>query len=334
MKYNTLIIIGITTVFSLFSCQENSNKKPQKDNTTSSTVIIPNFNGDSAFNFVKAQTDFGPRVTNSKASKECAAYLINKLKEYCDTVYVQPFKSRAFDGTILNGRNIIGVFNPEKTKRVFLSSHWDSRPFADYDPDSKNHNTPIDGANDGASGVGVLLEMARVMKNQRPNIGIDIVFFDAEDYGPNHDLQKQNKENYWGLGSQHWAANPHVFGYKAQYGILLDMVGDKNARFYKEGFSLYFAAQVVSKVWNVAEKMGYGSYFIDAEGGYVTDDHYFVNTIAKIPTIDIIHYDASSSSNHNFVSYWHTVEDNIDKIDPSTLNVVGRVVLQVIFEEK
>ncbi|MDD4848127.1 MAG: M28 family peptidase [Bacteroidales bacterium] len=331
MNVKYLIITAISFSLLIIACNDSPQKNPQKEEAT---ITIPFFNKDSAFQFVKNQTDFGPRVPNTAASLQCVQYLIATLQKYCDTVYVQPFQSRAFDGSIINGKNIIGAFNPEKTKRVFLASHWDSRPFADYDSNPENHQKAIDGANDGASGVGVLLEIARVIQKQRPNVGIDIVLFDAEDYGPTHDMQKQNSENYWGLGSQYWAANPHLFGYKAAYGILLDMVGDKNARFYKERLSQYFAPQIVEKVWNTAAKMGYSNYFIDADGGYITDDHYFVNEIAKIPTIDIIHYDASPESNHNFVYYWHTMEDNIEKIDPTTLNVVGNVVLQVIFEEK
>lgn len=331
MNYKYLIVIAITILFFVVACNENPKNEPKE--TIKKIEVTSLFNKDSAFSYVKAQTDFGPRVPNSKASTDCAKYLINKLEQFCDTVHVQLFQARAFDGTVLRGTNIIGSFNPENPKRILLSSHWDSRPFADHDPDEKNHHTPIDGANDGASGVGVLIEIARLLQTNKPNVGVDIIFFDAEDYGPHKNTQQHN-DYFWGLGSQYWAANPHVFGYKAAYGILLDMVGDKKARFYKERLSLYYAPQIVNKIWTTAIRMGYETYFIDDEGGYVTDDHYFINEIAKIPTVDIIHYDPSPESNSGFVPYWHTVEDNIEKIDPNTLEVVGKVVLQVIFEEK
>jgi Zn-dependent M28 family amino/carboxypeptidase len=317
----------------LTGCGE-SNKQQQKSTTTEKEkVSIPVFNPDSAYHYVQKQVDFGPRVPNTPEHAECAQYLYSKLDKFCDTALIQNFKARAFDGTILNGKNIIGSFNPQQNNRILLCAHWDSRPFADYDPDPANHDKPILGANDGGSGVGVLLEVARQLSKQKPNIGIDIIFFDAEDYGPPRDAQRYAETDYWALGSQYWARNPHKPGYFARYGILLDMVGAADAKFYMEGFSLYYAPGILKKVWNTAHRIGYGNYFFFEEGGYIDDDHKYVNEIIKIPTINIIHLDKDSPQG-SFFEHWHTVNDDMDNIDKTTLKVVGQTLLTIIYEEQ
>ena len=333
MNYRNILIIFFIFPF-ILSC-ENNNGKPgaKKTKAHKVSIIVPDFNPDSAFKFVKTQVEFGPRVPNTEAHSKCAEYLYNSLKMYADTAMIQNFKVRAFDGTVLNGKNIIGSFFPKRNSRVLLCAHWDSRPFADYDPNPDHHNTPIDGANDGGSGVGVLLEIARQISTQKPVIGVDIIFFDAEDYGPPKDKQSQSEENFWALGSQYWSKNPHVTNYYAKYGILLDMVGAKGATFYMEGYSLYYAPQVVKKVWNTAHRLSYQSYFIFEQLGYIDDDHKPINEILGIPTIDIIHLD-QKSSNSTFFEHWHTVNDKIDVIDKQTLKVVGQTLLTVLFEEK
>ena len=232
----------------------------------------------------------------------------------------------AYDGTLLKARNIIGSYKPESKKRVALFAHWDTRPWADSDPDEKNHKTPILGANDGASGVGALLEIARLINRQQPQLGIDIIFLDAEDYGA-HD---QNSDQSWCLGAQYWARNPHVQGYNARFGILLDMVGGKNTVFLKESYSEQFAPDINKKVWKAAKKLGYGKMFIDEDGGGVTDDHLFVNRLARIKTIDII----ASDPEGGFTPTWHTLADNMEHIDKGTLKAVGQTVLEVIYNEK
>lgn len=214
-----------------------------------------------------------------------------------------------------------------------LFAHWDTRPWADNDPNEQNHHTPILGANDGASGVGVLLEIARLLGQQQPELGVDIIFFDAEDYGAPQFYNGEHKEEYWCLGTQYWARNPHVQGYNARFGILLDMVGGKNATFYKEGYSEKYAKDVNDKVWKKANEMGYGRFFIDKEGSPVTDDHLFINRLAGIPSIDIIPTDEGSELS-SFGSFWHTVNDTMDIIDRSTLKAVGQTVLEVIYNEK
>ena len=214
---------------------------------------------------------------------------------------------------------------------ILKFAHWDCRPYADYD-EEKYHHTAIDGANDGASGVGVLLEIARQIKKQSPAIGIDIAFFDAEDYGIPEFYQGNYKADTWCLGSQYWSRIPHVADYKARYGILLDMVGGKNATFYYERYSQRTANNVMKKIWNTAHKIGYGNMFIKENGGEVTDDHIYVNRYRQIPCVDIIHYD--TNSNTGFNPTWHTIDDNMDNIDRATLQAVGQTVLQVIYNEK
>lgn len=304
-----------------------------QSNQAGSSVQVPVFNADSAYAYVKAQTDFGPRIPNTKAHKDCADYLAAKLKAFGAETIVQPVQVTTFDGTKINGYNIIGQYKPESPKRVLICSHWDSRPWADNDPDPSKHNEPVMGANDGASGVGVILEIARQMQKTAPEIGIDCIFFDAEDWGPGDGHpQQQGAESFWALGTQYWARQPHKSGYMARYAVLLDMVGGQEARFYQEGYSLYFAESTVKKFWSAAKTAGFGNYFPEQQGGYVTDDHVFINRMARIPAIDIIPYypDCKQSG---FGPTWHTVTDDIEHIDKATLKAVGQTLLQVIYNE-
>lgn len=294
---------------------------------------VPAFNADSAYAYVKVQTDFGPRVPNTGAHKACAQWLEGKLSGFGAETVVQNIQVTAFDGTVINGFNIIGRFRPKLKKRVIICSHWDSRPWADNDPDPANHNKPVDAANDGASGVAVILEIARQMQRKQPEIGVDCIFFDAEDWGPGDEWKGRHTDEMWGLGTQYWARRPHVDGYTARFAILLDMVGGKDAVFYREGYSQHFASAVVDKVWKAASSTGNDRVFNNSLSGYVTDDHLFINRIAGIPAIDIIPYypDCAQSS---FGPTWHTVSDNFSNISKSTLQAVGETVMHVIYNEK
>lgn len=318
------------TMLSFIACSNsqqstaNSNEKAKTHN-----VNVPAFNADSAYSYVKAQVDFGPRTMNSDAHDACGDYLAQKLTEFGAKVTNQTATLTSYEGKPLKARNIIGSYKPESKKRIALFSHWDSRPWADNDPDSSKHYTPILGANDGASGVGVLLEVARQIKQQEPYMGIDIILLDAEDMGNHKEYSGEHTDESWCLGSQYWARNPHVQGYQARFGILLDMVGGKNARFYYEYYSERFASDVNRKVWKAAEKTGASQYFVKQGGGGATDDHLFINQIARIPTIDII----PTSQQHTFFEHWHTVKDDMDAIEPATLKAVGQTILQVIYEE-
>jgi glutaminyl-peptide cyclotransferase len=320
------ILLCVLAIVS-FSC--NNNKKDMKPKTIV-YESAPNFDADSAYFYVNKQVSFGYRVPNTKPHQQCSAYLAATLRSFCDTVYVQNFIATNYEGTKLKSQNIIGSFAPEKTNRILLGAHWDSRPFADHDADLSKRDTPIDGANDGASGVGVLLEIARQLAIKNPEIGIDIIFFDAEDWGPPSSAQIEG--DWWCLGSQYWSRNPHKPGYRATYGILLDMVGGKNAQFFHEGVSIQYAQNIVSKIWGKAHRLGFKEYFINQPGNPIIDDHLYVNQIARIPMVNIIHQDNSTGTGFNFT--WHTTMDNMSNIDKTTLEVVGKTVLAVIYSEK
>jgi len=300
---------------------------PETTSNVSSTST-PVFNQDSAYAFVERQVQFGPRVPNSDAHKACALYLASELERFGAQLYVQEAVLTAYNGDRLQASNIIGAFNPEQTQRVLLFAHWDSRPYSDRDANPDNHYKPIDGADDGASGVGVLLEIARQISLHNIDKGIDIIFFDAEDYGMPAFLNDYNQDS-WCLGSKYWARNPHIQNYKADYGILLDMVGSKNATFYKEDVSVQYAAPIVERVWGIARNLGYGKFFVNSSGGSVIDDHLYVNQGRGIPCIDIINLDLSTS--HNFGRYWHTQQDTMENIDRETLKAVGQTVLETIY---
>ena len=333
MKNNRVLFIALAVWLLVVACRSKSSSEQSTGNGSESVSLVktPVFSGDSAFNFVKKQVDFGPRVPNSAAHQRCGDYLVAQLRAYGCTVIEQKFSAKTFDGTVLQGRNIIGSINPKATKRIILSSHWDSRPFADEDP--ANKKGAIDGANDGASGVGVLLELARTLQTaaQKPSVGVDIILFDAEDWGNS----EQSKEKYGGfcLGSEYWAKNKHVPNYSAYFGILLDMVGAKNATFPREGSSMQFAGDVTRNIWNIASQLGYNQYFIDQDGPGITDDHRPVNETAKIPMVDIVHLQINNA-NKTFFEDWHTHEDDMRNIDPATLKAVGQVLVQVLYQEK
>lgn len=326
MKNSAIIL---TALFVVLSC----GGRKASTAVTATAVEKPEFCADSAFSFIRQQTDFGPRVPNTEAQTKCAAWLMHQLARYGASTTLQGFESVAFDNTKLRCYNIIGSFNPDSPARIILCSHWDSRPWADNDPDPANWMKPVDAANDGASGVGVILEIARQMQKQAPEIGVDCIFFDAEDWGPGESYQIQNSEKWWGLGTQYWAKHPHKEGYRARYAILLDMVGGKGAAFCREGYSIKYGKPVVDKVWNAAGKLGYGSIFLPVNGGYVTDDHYFINTMASIPAIDIVPY-LPNCKESSFGPTWHTVSDNIDNIDKKVLEAVGKTLIEVIYNEK
>lgn len=315
-----MLVMAIVMV-SCASCKSN-----QASEGTSSVdevqAQVVDFNGANAYQLVKAQCDFGPRVPGTAAHSKCADWLEQTLKSYCDTTLVQEAQVTTFDNTKLNIKNLIGSFNTTNQDRILLLAHWDCRPWADHDADPAKHKEPVMGANDAASGVAVLLELARLMKEKKPNIGVDILLVDAEDWGTN------DVEESWALGTQYWAAHPHVEGYKARFGILLDMVGARGANFSKEMISLDNAPEVVSDVWQTAQRNGYGNYFDNSMGGIITDDHVVVNRMG-IKCIDII--DMRRSNNSGFFEWWHTTGDTVDKIDTNVLKAVGQTVADVIY---
>ncbi|MFA0961697.1 M28 family peptidase [Roseivirga sp. BDSF3-8] len=337
--YCTFKTILITTLlFIVFACDTEKKEegsrttggetnKP-KGNANKAEVDVPDFNADSAYYFIERQVALGPRVPGTQEHMETGNYLIEQLEGFGARVQVQSFEAEAYDGTMLPLRNIFAAFYPEKTRRILLAAHWDTRPFADKDDERERE--PIMGANDGGSGVGVLLEIARMLQESEPSVGVDIMLFDGEDYGqPQWDTDYSRKGETYCLGSQYWAENKMPRNYAAYYGILLDMVGAENARFGREYYSMQYAPTIVDKVWEKARELGYGSFFLQEQAGGITDDHYFVNQTG-IPMIDIIEYHPQ----RDFGWYHHTHDDNMDIISRRTLEAVGETVSHVIWNEE
>ncbi len=294
--------------------------------------VGPDFNADSAYIYLQEQCDFGPRTMNSTAHDKCEKWIIQKFEQYGCKVTTQKATLNGYDGTPLRSTNIMASYNPEATTRIMFCAHWDCRPWADNDPDSTNWHKPIVAANDAASGVGVMIELARILKGSGLELGVDFICFDAEDYGTPQWFEGEDPGDTWALGAQYFASNLPE-GYAPRYGILLDMVGGVGAKFYREGMSMQYAPAIVKKVWNAARQVGYGSYFPKDDGGMITDDHIPVNQTANIPCIDVIPYypDCAQSS---FGPTWHTIADNMDNIDKNTLKAVGQTMVQVLFTEK
>ena len=324
-KYIFLSFLIVATLFS--SCK--SNKQATEEVLQ---PVGPAFMADSAMAYCQAQCDFGPRTMNSKAHDLCEEWIVNKFKGFGLEVETQKADLTGWDGTKLHSTNIIAHFNPQAERRILICAHWDSRPWADNDPDSTNWHKPVLAANDGASGVGVMLEVARLLQNDTTlAIGVDLVCFDAEDYGtPQWAEKNEDSENTWALGAQYWAKNLPE-NYKPQFGILLDMVGGQGAKIYQEQNSIRYAASIVDKVWSAARHAGFSSVFANEVGGGVTDDHIPVNE-AGIPTVDIIPFypDCRQSS---FGPTWHTINDDMEHLDANTLKAVGQTLIQVIYSE-
>lgn len=334
MKHLPLLLFALALC--LTACKSSkSSGESESPAIDSARICNLKFNADSAFAFVKAQCDFGPRVPNSAAIEDCGNYIEAKFKSYGLEVINQRTTVKGWDGTDLKCRNIIAAYKPEATERVIICTHYDSRPWADADPDESKHKEPVMAANDGASGVGVMLEVARQIAKLNPKVGVDFICFDAEDYGV-PDWAPQEAKNVssetWCLGSQYWAANLHKEGYTARYGILLDMVGGRGAQFHFEGFSMKYAQPVVTRLWDAARYADAADYFPNSNGGYVTDDHIPMNETAHIPTIDIIPFCTSGDS--SFGPTWHTTNDTVENIDPEVLRAVGQTLIQFLSEEE
>ena len=305
-----------------------------KKTVAEAVAVGPEFSADSAYVYCAAQCDFGPRLMNSEAQDLCGDWIEAKLRHFGMAVSRQETVVTGYDGTKLNCRNIIASFRPGSKERILLCAHWDSRPWADNDPDSANWRRPVMGANDGASGVAVMLEIARLLQRADSiNVGVDFVCFDAEDWGIPQWSDAETDGDTWALGAKYWSEKAHSAGYKARFGILLDMVGGAGAVFHREAVSQQYASTIVEKVWAAAKVAGYSSFFPDADGGMITDDHVPVNEKANIPTIDIIPFYANCEQS-SFGPTWHTVNDTMENIDRNTLKAVGQTVIQVLFSEK
>ncbi len=321
-------ILSLALCWLIVACSAKTETAQEAVATSEEMVSQAEFNADSAYRNVKTQVDFGPRVPGMEGHDKCAKYLVSELKRYgVDTVIEQKTTVTAFNGDKLPINNIMGQINKGAVTRVLLLAHWDTRPWADAEKDKSKHTTPILGANDGGSGVGVLLEIARCLQERKPMIGVDILFVDAEDYGNSGD-----NEDTWCLGTQYWIKNlPYSPSRKPQYGILLDMVGGKDAKFHREYVSQYVAPSIVDKVWTTAVASGYGDVFVNELGGSIVDDHVYVNQ-GGIPCIDII--ETLNPQTMSFNPTWHTLDDNMSNIDRQSLKAVGQTVLNVIYNEQ
>lgn len=331
LKLFSLLIIIITGISFTISCNSCQSKK-EIFSSEPYQMKSPSFNADSAYLFIEKQVEFGPRVPGTLAHQECGDYLVSKLNEFGASVIQQRANVTHYDGQNIEIRNIIGVYNADVKKRILLFAHWDSRPFSDEETDSTSRNLPVTGADDGASGVGALLEIARQIHLNSLDLGIDIIFFDLEDWGQPSYTTDWVPGDWWCVGSQYWSKHPHVENYKAHFGILLDMVGGANATFLKEGYSLQYASNVVDKIWSTALRLGYGNYFISKRGGFITDDHVPVNQNHRAPSANIINL--KLETNTGFVPYWHTQKDDMRNIDKNTLKAVGQTVLEVVYNEQ
>src|SRR5574344_212306 len=337
-KYLILTVVAVAVLLMFAGVYNrflnNSSDANAVDTLASAQMVGPKFNPDSAFLFCSDQCKFGPRTMNSVAHSQCADYIEAKFKQFGCTVIRQDADLKGYDGTTLKSTNIIASYRPELTTRILICAHWDSRPWADNDPDSTKWHQPVMAANDGASGVAVMMEVARqISVYKKLNIGVDFICLDAEDWGTPQWSSSQDDPSTWALGAQYWSKNPHKPHYEARFGILLDRVGGQGAQFYREGVSKQYAPGVVDKVWAAAKVVGAGSYFPDADGGQIIDDHGPINENAHIPTIDIIpNYTDCQAS--NFGPTWHTVSDDMAHIDKNTLSAVGQTLIQVIYSEK
>lgn len=325
-----MLLAGVYLGCSLHACKRGEQKEEKASTIDPLTESeLPNstlFNADSAYRYIEQQVAFGPRVPNTDGHRLCAEWIERQMRSLGAEVQLQRFEAKAHTGEVLKLTNVIASYNPGAERRILLMAHWDTRPWADEDPVVANRTTPILGADDAGSGVAILMEMGRYFSQNPPSFGVDMLFFDGEDYG------QSNNEESWCLGSTHWSKNPHRAGYKAEYGILFDMVGSEKAKFRWEGYSKSYAPQVVAMVWDQASRLGYGNYFIQGDGGYLTDDHVPVIKNLKIPCIDIVNYDPNSEK--GFGAYWHTVADDMKHISAKTLQAVGHTTLTAILENE
>ncbi len=321
MNIKNLIFLLIIFVSACKSENNNTNRTAKEDKPKS--LFIPEFLRDSAYAHIQKQLSFGHRVPGNEEHIACRDWLVSKFESYGVKTQLQKFYSNFFDRKNVPSYNIIGEINPDAKKKLLLAAHWDSRLVAEKDKNETLRDKPIMGADDGASGVAVLLELARVFKEYPLDIGIDFVLFDAEDQG--------EEGEGWCQGSKYWSKNPHRPGYSAKFGILLDMVGSKGATFKWEAYGYQFDRKLHEAVWKLAGDLGYSNFFIPELAGGIEDDHVYVMQNMGIPMIDIINTKGDGIG--GFGHYHHTHEDDIDIISPRTLQVVGKLMNHIVYRE-
>jgi len=324
---NKIILIFVFLSLTFAFCKKDAEKPVKKEVTfTLIETSVPQFDQTLAYDYVKQQLSFGPRNPNSTGHQQAKEYLLNELKKFADTVFAQNFRYPGYNGENLSLTNIIGSFNPQSKFRILLCAHWDTRPRSDKDKNPANREKPILGANDGASGVAVLLALARTLKENKIDYGIDIVFFDGEDYGKEGDLL-----NY-SLGAKYFIQNKPDY-INPQFAILLDMVGDKEAIFKKEPNSIQFAPDIVELIWNTAAKLNLQT-FSNELTNPIYDDHIPLGEMG-IKIVNIIDADLIGADSPNpRRNYWHTQNDTLENIDPKTLKEVGQLLVKLIYSIK
>ena len=324
MKKTLIILIGIAFMC-LYCNKDKKQPEPEQKKFNFVPKPVPQFNGDRAWGYLVDQVNFGPRNPNSAPHDACLQYLKSRLQECTQNVSLQNFTRVGYNNELLKMTNLIASFEPQIGTRILLVAHWDSRPRADNEKDLKKQGQPILGANDGASGVAVLLELAKIMKDNPPPIGIDILLVDGEDYGKEHDL-----ENYF-LGARYFIETKSS-NYMPVYGILLDLVGDKNLSIPKEANSMNYVPALVNHIWNIAKELNITTFKQEAGGG-ISDDHDILSK-GGIPCIDIIDQElvGNSSDNPNR-NYWHTTRDTPERCSKESLKTVGDVLLTFIFQK-
>jgi hypothetical protein len=300
----------------LAGCAETGGGATAGGGDPSTRVERPAFDGEQAHELLRRQVAFGPRIPGTEGHRLQLEWMTAWLQERADTVIAQSFTQVTSSGDTLELTNLFARFRPDQRDRVLLLAHWDTRPTSDEASDPAQRETPVPGANDGASGVAVLMQLAEMFSTEPPPVGVDLLFVDGEDYGPTiADML---------LGSRYFAANLPA-GYAPLYGVLLDLVGDADPLFPVEGYSEQFAPEVVRRVWGVARDLGYGGYFPPTVGGAITDDHVPLNR-AGIRTIDIIDFNYGPGN-----SYWHTPEDLPEHTSAETLEMVGEVMAELVY---
>lgn len=324
--YKFFILLAAAGFIFFSACNEKIKETSMPLYELKTNTAIPKFDADNAYQQIKKQKDFGPRNPGSTGHKEALVYLQNELGKYADQIKLQSFTYPGYDGEKLELTNIIGKFNPDAKKRIMLCAHWDTRPRAEKAVDPSKRNLPIIGANDGGSGVGVLLEIARLLKNQKVDYGIDIIFLDGEDYGKENDL------NNFCLGSKYYSAILANADFPV-FSVLLDLVGDKEANFKMEGNSIRYAPEVVKMIWGIAAKIN-ATMFSSVEGPGIYDDHIPLNQ-AGLKTVDIIDAElVGADSPVKRRNYWHSHKDLMDNIGKNALQQVGDVMTNLIYSLK
>lgn len=314
-------LFTIALVAALGCSQDGANRDAAAATTAQPApqVAMPDFNADSAHSLLRRQVAFGPRVPGTKPHADQLAWMREYLKARADSITIQPIAHAAKGGKTVQMYNVIAHFNPTATKRVLFLAHWDTRKTADQEYTEENRNTPIPGANDGASGVAVLMILADMFKQQRPPIGVDLLFTDGEDW--------ERDDMY--IGAKHFAVHAQQTGYKPLYGVLIDMIADTDPKFPVEGFSAQYAPEVVDRVWRVAEQLGFAANFPRTQGGALNDDHVPLNDVG-IHTIDIIDFEYGPSMQTGG-AYWHTLQDTVENTAPLGLGIVGKVLAYLAY---